>query len=438
MKLTVVGTGYVGLVSGTGFANLGNDVLCLDLDQKKIDTLESGKLPIYEPGLLEIFQRNVDAGRLSFTTDACQAIQASDIILICVGTPANARQEADLSAVDAVAADIGRYMNRYKVIVNKSTVPVGTADRVRGIIAGNQPSPIDFDVVSNPEFLREGAAVKDFENPDRIIIGTDAKRGQEHMVSLYRSLSRTGRPIMLTGVRTAEIIKYAANAMLATRISFMNQLSDLCEKTGADIRDVSRGIGLDARIGSRFLHAGIGYGGSCFPKDVKALIATLKAHGCQADLFEAVDRINEHQKTVVVEKLRSVLPVAGNTIAVWGVSFKPKTDDIRQSPALAIIEKLQEAGACIHAFDPVAMENAKQQLNDVCWYDNPYETIRDCDAVVVATEWDEFRNLDIRAVKVLLKQPIVVDGRNIYDPAEMKAMGITYIGIGRGESPTAS
>jgi UDPglucose 6-dehydrogenase len=414
-----------------GFANLGHDVVCLDVDQAKIDMIEAGKLPIYEPGLLEIFERNFKGGRLKFTTDTKMAVEASEVIFICVGTPPNEKQEADLSAVKAVAADIGRYMNDYKVVVDKSTVPVGTADMVKAIILENQPAPIDVDVVSNPEFLREGAAVKDFENPDRIIIGTDSKRAEEVMTAVYRSVTRTGRPIMLTGVRSAEIIKYASNSMLATRISFMNQLAHLCEKVGADIRDVARGMGLDGRIGSRFLHAGIGYGGSCFPKDVKALIQTLKQSGCAADLFEAVHRINEGQKGLAIEKLSSVLEIPGSTVAVWGLSFKPKTDDIREAPALTIVDSLLEMGATVHAYDPIAAENAKQQIPQMQVFDNPYETIRDCDALVVATEWDEFRNLDVRAVKVLLKQPIVVDGRNIYDPAEMKDAGFTYLGIGR-------
>ena len=432
MKLTVIGTGYVGLVTGVGFANLGNDVICLDVDQAKVEMLQNGQVPIYEPGLSEIFQRNIKGGRLKFITDAKKAIENSEIIFVCVGTPADANQEADLSAVKAVAASIGRHMDDYKVVVNKSTVPVGTADMVKEIILDNQDRAIDVDVISNPEFLREGAAVKDFENPDRIIVGADTDRAREMMTSLYRSVARTGRPIMHTSVRSAEIIKYASNAMLATRISFMNQLGYLCEKVGADIRDVARGMGLDGRIGSRFLHAGIGYGGSCFPKDVKALIATLKQHGCQADLFESVHRINESQKIVIIDKLKAVLPLEGARVAVWGLSFKPKTDDIREAPAIQIIQSLKDNGALIHAYDPVAMDNAKQMLKeDVSFFDSPYETIRDCDALILATEWDEFRSLDMRAVKVLLKQPYIVDGRNIYDPEEMRELGFTYIGIGR-------
>jgi len=431
MKLAIAGTGYVGLVSGTGFANLGNAVVCFDIDREKIDTLKNGTIPIYEPGLEELYKRNAESGRLTFTTDPVKAVRESEIIFICVNTPSNEHREADLSAVKEVAKVIGRHMDQYKVVVNKSTVPVGTADLVKNIIKENQVENIEFDVVSNPEFLREGAAVKDFENPDRIIIGTDSKKAEEIMTSLYRSRARTDRPIMATDIKSAEIIKYASNAMLATRISFMNQLSHLCEKTGADIKQVSKGMGLDDRIGPRFLQAGIGYGGSCFPKDIKALISTLKQNDCDADLFEAVNRINERQKSVVLNKLESVLDLNGSTVAVWGVSFKPKTDDIREAPSIKIIEELQHLGATVHACDPVAIENAKKVLNNVHFFQNPYETIRDCDALIVATEWNEFRNLDMRAVKILLKKPIVIDGRNIYDPIEMKALGFTYMGIGR-------
>ena len=431
MKLTIAGTGYVGLVTGTGFANLGNDVLCFDIDREKIDSLKNGILPIYEPGIEEIYKRNVEAGRLRFTTGAIKAVRESEIIFICVNTPTNEHQEVDLTAVEAVAKFIGQHINEYKIVVNKSTVPVGTADLVKNIIKENQNKKIEFDVISNPEFLREGAAVKDFENPDRIIIGSDSKKAEEIMTSLYRSRARTDRPIMITDIKSAEIIKYASNAMLATRISFMNQLSYLCEKTGADIKQISRGMGLDNRIGPRFLQAGIGYGGSCFPKDVKALISTLKLYGCNSDLFEAVHRINEQQKSIVVNKLGSLLDVKDSTIAVWGISFKPKTDDIREAPSLNIINELQNMGAKVHACDPVAIENAKNVLNNVKFFQNPYETIRDCDALIVATEWNEFRNLDMRAVKILLKNPIIIDGRNIYDPKEMKELGFKYVGIGR-------
>jgi UDPglucose 6-dehydrogenase len=417
MKLTIAGTGYVGLVTGTGFANLGNDVICFDVDTAKIDLLKDGVMPIYEPGLEEIYNRNLKTNRLKFTTDAEKAVRESEIIFICVNTPSNEHQEADLTAVQEVAKAIGRYMDDYKIVVNKSTVPVGTADLVQKIIKENQQKSIDFDVVSNPEFLREGAAVKDFENPDRIIIGTDSKRAEEIMTSLYRSRARADRPIMVTDVKSAEIIKYASNAML--------------EKTGADIKEVAKGMGLDDRIGSRFLQAGIGYGGSCFPKDIKALITTLKQHNCDADLFEAINRINEKQKSIIVKKLKSELTINGSSIAVWGISFKPKTDDIRESPSIRIIEELQNLGARVHACDPVAIENAKNVLKDVKFFENPYETIRDCDALIVATEWNEFRNLDMRAVKILLRNPIIVDGRNIYNPKELKDLGFKYMGIGR-------
>jgi UDPglucose 6-dehydrogenase len=431
MKISVIGTGYVGLVTGVGFANRGNDIICLDIDEKRIEKLKNKKLTIYEPGLDELFQRNLINKRLKFTTDTQEAVKESDIIFICVGTPANENQEADLTAVKEVAKSIGMYMKDYKVVVNKSTVPVGTGDLVKNIIKKNQPKAIPFDVVSNPEFLREGAAVKDFENPDRIVVGTDSKKAKDLMNSLYGSIARTDRPVMITSVKSAEIIKYASNAMLATRISFMNQLSYLCEKTGANIKDVAKGMGLDNRIGSRFLHAGVGYGGSCFPKDVKALISTLKQYDCNADLFIDVHEINEKQKTVAVNKLKSVLKIENSTIAIWGIAFKPKTDDIREAPCLKITEMLQSMGAKIHAFDPVAMESAKSVLNNVNFFEDPYKTIRDCDALIIVTEWDEFRNLDMRAVKALLKQPIVIDGRNIYDPAEMKDLGFTYLSIGR-------
>ena len=419
------------MVTGTGFANLGNDVICFDIDRAKIDSLADGVIPIYEPGLEELYKQNLNTGRLKFITDVKKAVRESEIIFICVNTPTNEHKEADLTAVKEVAKSIGKYMDDYKIVVNKSTVPVGTADLVKKIVEENQQKKIEFDVVSNPEFLREGAAVKDFENPDRIVIGTESKKAEEMMTSLYRSRARTDRPIMITGIRSAEIIKYASNAMLATRISFMNQLSYLCENTGANIKEVARGMGLDGRIGSRFLQAGVGYGGSCFPKDVKALISTLKQFDCDADLFEAVNRINEKQKSVVVKKLKSVLEIKDSTIAVWGISFKPKTDDIREAPALKIIEELQNMGAKIHACDPVAIENAKKVLNDVKFFENPYETIRDCDALIVVTEWNEFRNLDMRAVKILLKNPIIIDGRNIYDPKELRDLGFKYMGIGR-------
>jgi UDPglucose 6-dehydrogenase len=431
MKITIVGSGYVGLVTGACLANLGNDVISLDIDQQKIDKLNQGVLPIYEPGLQEIFDRNKKEGRLVFTSNAEEAIEKSEIIFLAVGTPPNKRHEADLTAVQAVAKSIGMYMNGYKIVVNKSTVPVGTADMVRKMIKENQKVPTEFDVVSNPEFLREGAAVKDFENPDRLIIGVDSKRAEEKMTQLYEAIARIGRPIMVTDIRSAELIKYASNSMLATRISFMNQLAHLCEKTGADIKEVAKGMGLDTRIGPRFLQAGVGYGGSCFPKDVLALIATLKQYKCDSSLFEAVHDINERQKRVAVEKLKTVLKLKGTTVAVWGLAFKPKTDDMREAPSLVVIDDLQRAGVKVHAFDPVAMESAKKMLKNVEYFDNPYNTVKGCDALVIVTEWDEFRGLDLEQIKGLMKQPIIVDGRNIYSRRMMREHGFKYISFGR-------
>lgn len=427
MKLTIVGSGYVGLVTGTCFASLGNDVICLDIDEDKIKKLKSGRLPIYEPGLEDMFKRNITQARLTFTTDAKSAIEKSQIIMLAVPTPPNKFHEADLSAVKSVAAEIGKHMNDYKVIVNKSTVPVGTASMVRKIIKENQKAKIDFDVVSNPEFLREGAAVKDFQNPDRIIIGTNSNRARQMMNELYSPLARIDRPIVNTDIRSAEIIKYASNAMLATRISFMNQLSHLCEKTGADIKEVAKGLGLDTRIGSRFLQAGIGYGGSCFPKDVKALSATLKEHDCDSSLFDAVDDINERQKSVVVNKLKEHMNIDGATVGIWGISFKPKTDDTREAPALVIMNKLKELGAKVKAYDPVA----KVKMEDIEFCDNPYDVADGADAVILVTEWDVFRSLDFGRVKSVMKGNIMIDGRNIYNPDEMKKHGFKYMGIGR-------
>jgi UDPglucose 6-dehydrogenase len=431
MKVTVVGSGYVGLVSGTCLANLGNDVICLDIDKEKLAKLNKGVIPIYEPGLQELFDRNRKEGRLTFTSDPKIAIQKAELIFLAVGTPPNEFHEADLTAVKAVAKDIGRYMNGYKVVVNKSTVPVGTADMVKGIIRKNQKKKYPFDIVSNPEFLREGAAVKDFENPDRIVVGVESKRAEEYMTKLYAPTARIGRPIMVTDIRSAEIIKYASNAMLATRISFMNQLGHLCEKTGADIKEIAKGLGLDSRIGPRFLQAGIGYGGSCFPKDVMALIATMRQYKCDGRLFEAVHEANELQKHVAVDKLKTMLKLKGTTVAVWGLAFKPKTDDMREAPSIVIVQELQKNGAKVNAFDPVAMENAKKVLKGVKYFTTPYNAVKNCDALIVCTEWDEFRNLDMTAVKVLLKKPIIVDGRNIYDPKQMKGFGFKYASIGR-------
>lgn len=432
MKISVFGTGYVGLVVGVCLSDLGNDIICVDIDSKKIEDLKKGIIPIYEPGLKEILDRNIKEKRILFTTDAKLAIDSSDIIFISVGTPMGENHEADLQYVMAVAKQIGNCMKEYKVIVNKSTVPVGTADMIKQVIKENQQKPIPFDVVSNPEFQREGTAIKDFMVPDRIIIGSESDKSMKIMDSVYRSLSRTGKPILHTDIKSAELIKYASNAMLATRISFINEISHLAEKVGADIKKVAQGMGLDSRIGPRFLQAGVGYGGSCFPKDVQALMQTLKNKDCEFKILKAVEDVNQIQKKSLISKIKRLVPkIKGEIITVWGLAFKPNTDDIREAPALTVISQLQEEGAVINAFDPVAEENAKKILNDVNFFKTPYDALKDSSCLVIVTEWNEFRNLDREKIKELLKYPNIVDGRNIYDPKEMKEKGFNYISVGR-------
>lgn len=432
MKITMIGTGYVGLVTGTCLAGLGNDVICVDIDENKINKLNDGIIPIYEPGLKDLIETNIKEKRISFTTNIQYGIKESDVIFIAVGTPSDDKGNADLSFVCDVAKNIGKYMNKYTVIVDKSTVPVGTSDIVKKIIKENQKIDIEYDLISNPEFLREGEAIKDFMNPDRIVIGYETEKSRKIMEKIYSGIERTGKPIMYTDIKSAELIKYASNAMLATRISFMNMLAPLCEKVNANIKEVSKGLGLDSRIGPRFLQAGVGYGGSCFPKDIKALIKTLEENNCNADLLNAVENINELQKKCIIPKIKSVLGnLKGKTIAIWGLAFKPKTDDMREAPSIKIIGELQKLGANIKAFDPIAENNAKKILKNIEYGNNPYNTIKDCDALVIVTEWDEFRQLDLELVKSLLKTPIIIDGRNIYDPKEMETYGFKYISIGR-------
>ena len=432
MKISIIGSGYVGLVVGTCLAELGNDVICADIDKDKIDNLNKGAIPIYEPGLKELLERNLKVKRISFTTDIKKATEHAEIIFIAVGTPPGKDHKADLTAVKEVAKDIGKYMDNYKVIVNKSTVPVGTASLVRSIIKESQTKEIEFDIVSNPEFLKEGSAIKDFMTPDRIIIGTNSDKAKEIMEKLYKSIARTNKPILFTDTKSAEIIKYASNAMLATRISFMNEIARLCEQVGADVKLVAKGVGLDSRIGPRFLQAGCGYGGSCFPKDVKALAQTMNCHEVESKILQAVEEVNENQKKSLLPKIKSLVPdLNGKTIAIWGLAFKPKTDDMREAPSIVIIKQLQEEGAKIRAFDPEAIENAKKTLNDIEYAQNPYESLEGCDALIILTEWDEFRELDKKKVKELLKHPNIIDGRNIYDPKEMEELGFNYIGIGR-------
>lgn len=432
MKISCMGCGYVGLVAGTCLADMGNEVTCFDIDKGKINKLNRGIIPIYEPGLKDMFERNIKEKRLRFSNDIKTTIKKSNVIFITVGTPPGKNHEADLFAVKSVAEQIGRNMDTYKVIVNKSTVPVGTAELVRKIIKKNQTGDCEFDVVSNPEFLREGEAVKDFTNPDRIVIGTDNEKAKKIMISIYRGIARADKPVFITDIKSAEMIKYASNAMLATRISFMNEIAQLCEKVGADIKSVAKGIGLDNRIGPRFLQAGMGYGGSCFPKDVRALIELMKRNKVKGEVLSAVNRVNEDQRKFILLKIKKLLPsLKEKTIAIWGLAFKPKTDDIREAPSIAIIMELQRLGAKIRAFDPEAKLNAKKVLKGVIFCNDPYSTVKDCDALVIATEWNEFRVLDIDKIKRLLKQPNIIDGRNIYEPEEMKNAGFNYVGIGR-------
>jgi UDPglucose 6-dehydrogenase len=433
MNIAVIGTGYVGLVAGVCLADMGNDVICVDIDRQKVDFLNQGGIPIYEPGLEEMLKRNRKESRIKFTTDIKDAVRSSKAIFIAVGTPPGKNHEADLSAIKAVAKNIGENMQEYKVIIDKSTVPVGTADIVSKIIRQNQKAKIDFDVVSNPEFLREGEAIGDFTNPDRIIVGASSEKAKKVMEDIYRGIVRADKPIIFTDIKSAEMIKYASNAMLATRISFMNEVAQLCEKVGADVKAVALGMGLDKRIGPRFLQAGAGYGGSCFPKDVNAFKETMKQHGVNGLIMDAVEKVNHEQKKSLLPKIKEFLPdLKGKRIAVWGLAFKPKTDDMREAPSIVIIEQLQDEGASVIAFDPEAEATAKKVLKNIEYAATPYDAINGADCLVIVTEWNEFRDLDKEKMKKLLKNPIVIDGRNVYDPKEMKELGFKYIGVGRG------
>lgn len=432
MNIAIFGSGYVGLVTGTCLANLGNTVTCVDIDSQRIANLQKNILPIYEPGLQELVTKNVLEKRLSFTTNAESAVKDAEVIFVTVGTPADEQGKANLTYVFQVAATIGKCMNGYKVIVDKSTVPVGTADQVRAIIKQEQKEQHPFDLVSNPEFLREGEAIHDFMNPDRIVIGVESERAKDIMIHLYKGLERTGKPIFITDIKSSEIIKYAANAFLATKISFMNQIAQLCEKVGGDVKEVAKGIGLDNRIGSRFLQAGIGYGGSCFPKDVLALINTAEEAGIAFPILEAVHDVNTKQKHSLLPKIeREVKSIQGRIIAVLGLSFKPKTDDIRDAPSIVIIQQLLNQSAIIKTFDPIAMESMKKLFPTLQYCESAYDAAKDADCLVVVTEWDEFRYLDLTKIKNSMKAPIIIDGRNIYDPEEVRRQGFTYVGVGR-------
>ncbi len=431
MKIAMIGTGYVGLVSGTCFAETGNDVICVDNDAEKINLLNKGQVPIYEPGLDELIKRNVKEGRLTFTTDIGAAVRDSLLIFICVGTPPKDDGSADLSSVWHVAEEVAKNINGYKLVVTKSTVPVGTTERVREIIAHKTIE--NFDVASNPEFLKEGAAINDFMKPDRIVVGTDTPQASDIMQELYSQFVRTGKPILYMDIRSSELTKYAANAMLATRISFMNEIANLCDKIGADINAVRIGMGTDPRIGSSFLFPGVGYGGSCFPKDVRAIVEVAREFDYEMRILPMVEDVNTCQKKLLAKKIIDYFDgnLQGKKIAVWGLSFKPKTDDMRDAPSIDIIEGLLAAGAVIEAYDPVAMDEARKIFGDRIKYgEKNYDVLKDADALVVITEWNEFREPDFDRLTTLMKQKVIFDGRNIYDGKKLKGRSFDYFGMG--------
>jgi UDPglucose 6-dehydrogenase len=430
MNICVVGTGYVGLVTGAVFADLGNDVICVDNAIKKIEALRVGQMPIYEPGLEEMVLRNKDDGRLTFSTDLPAAVRQADVIFIAVGTPPKETGETDLSHVEAVAAEIGRSMERYKVVVNKSTVPVGTGELVREVITRHQPRPLDFDVVSNPEFLREGSAIEDTLRPDRIVIGAPNQQVAMTLVELYAPLER---PMIITDLPSAEVIKYASNAFLAAKISFINAIANICEAAGADVSQVMKGMGLDSRIGMQFLQAGLGYGGSCFPKDVDSLIHTASRLGYDFKLLRSVVEINKERAAHLVEMMRKAIgPLEDKTIAVLGLAFKPNTDDMREAKSLEVVRVLHAAGAQIRAYDPVAMDNARALMpEDVVFCESAYEAAAGADGVALLTEWNEFKYLNLDRLRGLLRRRVIFDARNLYEPERMRRLGFEYYSIGR-------
>ena len=431
MKIAVVGTGYVGLVVGACLAENGNNVVCVDRDSSKIDSLRAGQMPIYEPGLEEMVRRNHHEERLAFTTDLPSAVRDADIVFIAVGTPQGEDGSADLQHVLGVAHEIGRAITRYTVVVDKSTVPVGTAARVRAAIAEETTQP--FSVVSNPEFLKQGAAIDDFMKPDRVVIGTDDERSTTVMRELYAPFTRTGAPIMMMDTASAELSKYAANSILATRISFMNEIANVCELVGANVDQVRRAIGSDRRIGTSFLFPGVGYGGSCFPKDVKALLKSARDKGYEFRILDAVEGVNDTQKLRMVCKMQAHFgEMKGRTIALWGLAFKPRTDDMREAPAITIVNRLLELGAAVRAYDPEAADTARRLFgNRIALCEKSYDALNGADALAIVTEWNEFREPDFKRIKQLLKAPVVFDGRNIYSPEHMRALGFTYVSIGR-------
>ena len=444
MKVTVFGSGYVGLVTGACFADAGNQVLCVDIDAAKVARLQKGEIPIHEPGLEQLVHRSLDKGRLKFTTDAVAGVRHGLFQFIAVGTPPEEDGSADLSHVLAVAETIGRHMTEFRIIVDKSTVPVGTADEVRERIErtlGERGVNLEFDVVSNPEFLKEGAAVSDFMKPDRIVVGTDDPRTAELLRSLYEPFTRNRDRMIVMDVRSAELTKYAANAMLATKISFMNEMANVAERVGADIEKVRLGIGSDPRIGYSFIYPGAGYGGSCFPKDVKALIHSAREHGLDARLLASVEAVNERQKSVLFEKINRYFQgkLSGRTLALWGLAFKPNTDDMREAPSRTLMDALWSAGATVRAYDPVAMPEARRAYGeraDLVLADSAEQALAGADALAILTEWQEFRSPDFDAIRDALRSPAIFDGRNLYDPALVRSFGLRYFAIGRGEPLT--
>ncbi|MEM7311868.1 MAG: UDP-glucose/GDP-mannose dehydrogenase family protein [Planctomycetota bacterium] len=433
MKVAVIGTGYVGLVSGTCFANSGNHVTCVDINQQKIDDLKNGKIPIYEPGLTELVIRNSDAGRLNFTTDAGEAVKPADVVYLAVGTPQGQDGSADLTALFKVAESIAPHLREDAVVVTKSTVPVGTNARLYARL--RELTDRECHVASNPEFLKEGAAIEDFTKPDRVVVGVRKQEHADLLHRLYKPFLRTDKPFLVMSPESAELTKYVANALLATKISFINQMANVCEKFDADINDVRRGIGHDSRIGFSFLFPGAGYGGSCFPKDVRAMVSTCKQVGMHADILEAVDAVNERQKTVLQDKVIGHFgnELSGKTFAVWGLAFKPKTDDIREAPSIVLIQKLLSLGAKVVAYDPEAMENVINELGngDFRCVEQPMDALDGVDGLAIVTEWSQFRNPDFEQMKSRMKNPVVFDGRNLYEPSQMEESGFTYYSIGR-------
>jgi UDPglucose 6-dehydrogenase len=437
-RICMVGTGYVGLVTGACLADFGNEVTCVDADKGKIESLEGGHVPFYEFGLEELLERNVREGRIKFSTDLSAAIRDNQVLFICVGTPRGTDGEADLQFVFQVAEEIARHINTYKVIVQKSTVPVGTGAQVRDLIQAQRNGNHDFDVASNPEFLREGSAVEDFMRPDRVVIGTWNEQAEEVLSDIYKPLYLNETPMVKTTVETAELIKYAANAFLATKISFINEMANLCEMVGADVKVVERGMGLDQRIGRKFLHAGAGYGGSCFPKDTEALDHLASSLGYPLNIVRATIEVNQEQRERLMNRTEELLGgLSGKNIAVLGLSFKPQTDDIRDSVGMDFLRFLSEKGAQVRGFDPVAMDNAKKEISDIDYASDFWAAVEDTDGIVIATEWNEFRTMDMNRLKGLMKGNVVVDLKNIYEPARMKELGFVHLGVGRG-SPGSS